>query len=55
MCSLHALHATTDPPRWQGDRVWIVALFGEVQRAGDKLGALHREILGEAWCNEGER
>jgi uncharacterized protein YjbI with pentapeptide repeats len=29
-----------------------VALFGEVQKEGDKLGALKREILGEILPNE---
>ena len=50
LCGGGALHATETPPKWEGKRVWIVALFGEVLDDGDKLGALHREILGEAWC-----
>jgi len=48
ICSLHALHATRLPPKWKGERVWVVALFGEIQEQEDKLGALKREILGEA-------
>lgn len=48
ICSRHALHATRVPPKWQGERVWVVALFGEIQEQEDKLGALKREILGEA-------
>ena len=53
LCGSGALHATDDPQKWQGKRVWIVALFGEIARdeSDDKLGALHREILGEAWVN----
>ncbi len=47
ICSENALHATVIPPKWKGDRWWIVALIGEVQEEGDKLGALTREIIGE--------
>ena len=45
-CSAHALHATREPHRWQGCRVWIVALLGE-RRNDDKGAALRREIVGE--------
>jgi hypothetical protein len=48
ICSAHALHATELPPKWSGERTWIVALHGEVQQDEDKYGALEREILGEA-------
>lgn len=37
----------TVPPKWKGERLWVVALIGEVQEDGDKLGALCREIIGE--------
>jgi hypothetical protein len=47
ICSRNALHATLDPGKWKGDRLWVVALFGEVQTDEDKLGALKREILME--------
>ena len=47
VCSARALHATTLPPKWKGRRLWVVALFGEVQTDEDKLGALKREIIGE--------
>jgi hypothetical protein len=47
ICTHHALHATRLPPKWEGERVWVVALFGEIQEQDDKLGALQREILGE--------
>ncbi len=50
LCGSGALHATMEPGKWKGVRVWLVALFGEVVASDDKLGALHREILGEAWC-----
>jgi hypothetical protein len=47
ICTARALHATHDPMKWSGDRLWIVALWGEVQYAEDKLGALKREFLAE--------
>src|ERR1051326_1680433 len=47
ICSSRALHATVEPEKWEGERVWLVALFGETQRQEDKMGALKREILGE--------
>ncbi|MDE2468161.1 MAG: hypothetical protein KGL35_05335, partial [Bradyrhizobium sp.] len=47
ICSRNALHATFIPPKWKGERVWVVALIGEVQFDEDKAGALKREIIGE--------
>ena len=47
VCTRHALHATLAPWNYQGERCWVVALYGEVQEQGDKLGALKREILAE--------
>ena len=47
MCSKNALHATELPLKWHGDRIWVVALLGEVQQSEDKYGALEREIIGE--------
>jgi hypothetical protein len=35
------------PDEWKGERLWVVALYGEVQFEGDKCAALKREILGE--------
>lgn len=33
-----------------GERLWIVALYGEIQREDDKLCATKREFLAEvAW------
>ena len=47
ICTKHALHATMDPGKWKGERLWVVALFGEVQQQNDKFGALKREIIAE--------
>jgi hypothetical protein len=55
LCGPRALHATLRPDKWDGERVWVVALFGEVAEREDKLGALHREILGEAWTKGAPR
>lgn len=49
LCGRGALHATLEPGKWKGDKVWIVALFGEIAKDDDKIGALKREILGVAW------
>jgi hypothetical protein len=35
------------PEKWQGERLWVVALYGEVEQQDDKFGALRREIIGE--------
>ncbi len=48
LCHAGTLHATVNPPAYQGTRLWIVALYGEVVSDGEKFGALEREILGEA-------
>ncbi len=47
ICNKGALHATLDPGKWNGERLWLVALYGEVQREDDKLAALKREFLAE--------
>jgi len=47
LCQAGALHATLNPGKWKGDRLWVVALFGEVKISDDKIGAQKREILGE--------
>jgi hypothetical protein len=46
-CGEGQLHATLIPPKWKGDRWWIVALLGEVRGDDEKYWALEREILGE--------
>ena len=47
ICTARGLHATMNPEKYSGQRVWVVALFGEVQWQGDKCAALKREIIGE--------
>jgi hypothetical protein len=47
ICTAHGLHATLNPAKWKGERWWIVALHGEVQRRDDKLASLKREVIGE--------
>ena len=47
LCTARALHATLIPPKWKGERWWIVALIGEVKGDDEKMGALTREIIGE--------
>jgi hypothetical protein len=46
ICS-RGFHATVEPARWRGYRLWVVALYGEIQREDDKLCALKREFLAE--------
>lgn len=48
LCGRHALHGTFRPDKWNGDKVWIVALYPPIATAEDKMGSLKREILGEA-------
>jgi hypothetical protein len=52
LCTDRALHATLIPPRWDGDRLWIVALKGEIAGDDEKYGALEREIIGEVSIQE---
>ena len=47
LCGPHALHATLNPDKWRGDRLWLVELQGEVLFDDDKCGALKRTILAE--------
>ncbi len=47
LCGPRALHATKEPHRWKGERVWVVAMWGPVVWNDDKCGSLKREILGE--------
>ena len=46
-CGAGQLHATLKPEEWQGDRIWIVALGGEVRGDAEKMWALEREIIEE--------
>ena len=47
LCHAGTLHATLLPPRWKGERLWIVALKGEVIGDDEKMGCLERVIIGE--------
>jgi len=47
LCERGTLHATREPHRWQGVRVWVVALLGDVVEQDHKLGALKRVFVGE--------
>ena len=47
ICTSQALHGTLQPWKWKGERLWIVALYGETQTRDDKIAALKREILAE--------
>ncbi len=47
LCHAGTLHATLKPEKWQGDRLWLVAMHGEVAITDDKVGALEREIICE--------
>ena len=48
-CGKGQLHATGDPTKWEGSRLWLVALHGEVRHdeSDRKMWALKREILAE--------
>ena len=48
LCNKGTLHATLIPPKWKGERWWVVALHGEVVGDDEKYGCLKREIIGEA-------
>ena len=47
ICTANALHSTLTPEKWNGERLWLVALSGEMEHQEDKSAALCREILGE--------
>lgn len=47
LCTKNALHATLDPNKWKGERLWLVELHGEIAQESDKVGALKRTILCE--------
>ena len=47
ICTAGGLHATMNPEKWRGERIWVVALYGETQWQDDKCASLKREILGE--------
>ena len=47
LCKEGTLHATFRPDKWKGERLWVVALYGDVAVGEHKLGALKRKILCE--------
>ena len=47
LCKAGTLHATLLPPKWNGERWWIVAMHGEIIGDEEKYGCLRREIIGE--------
>ena len=49
ICTPNALHATTEPWRWKGERLWVVAIYPPYIRQEDKIGGLKREILAEIY------
>ena len=52
LCTEHALHASLEPWAYRGEGLWVVALYGEIQKGPDGLlGALKREILAEVHPN----
>ena len=50
ICTKNALHGTLDPPKWRGDRLWIIALYPPWQFQGDKVASLKREFIADASC-----
>ena len=53
ICHRGCFHATLEPQKWKGKRLWLVALTGPIVREGDKAGAQTREILGEVTPTSG--
>src|SRR6266702_3065652 len=50
ICTKQALHGTLDPIKWKGERLWIVALYSPIQKHGNKLASLKREIIFDLGC-----
>ena len=47
-CRKGALHATMQPEKWKGERLWVVALYPPVEKVDDdKFASLKREIIAE--------
>jgi hypothetical protein len=47
-CHAGALHATMQPAKWKGERLWVVALYPPVEAVDDdKFASLKREIIAE--------
>jgi len=47
ICTKNALHGTTSPGQWKGERWWVVALHEPVVRQDDKIASLKRTIVCE--------
>lgn len=45
LCGAGALHGTTVPSKWKGDRWWLVHLHEPVVGDADKLGSLARDYV----------
>lgn len=47
-CGEGAFHATLDISKWNGERLWVVAMYGETRSDGsDKFWGMKREFLAE--------
>jgi hypothetical protein len=47
-CQAGALHATMNPSKWKGERLWVVALYPPIETVDeDKFASLKREIIAE--------
>ena len=47
ICGPKALHATFDPSKWKGERLWLVRMYAPYVIENDKVGSLKREIVSE--------
>jgi hypothetical protein len=47
LCQPGTLHATYKLDKWNGSRIWLVAMIGQVKEQDDKMGALQREFIAE--------
>src|SRR5262245_13411102 len=52
ICCEGGLHATREPHRWPGFRVFVVALLGPRLKGENKCAASRREIVGEVFPEE---
>jgi len=54
ICTKNALHATLDPRKWKGERLFVVALYPPFQNQDDKWASLKRKIVMEITPNPWE-
>ena len=52
LCTENALHGTFEPHKWAGCRVWLCGFIGPIDSKENKIGSLHREIIGEIMPEE---